>query len=176
MRFFELVSDAFRLVWTNTDRITKWIQIVALGIAAYWTYTRFLSGERPNLEIRVDLSTSLKDERPGPTPDTCYVYFGLELKNQGIVSFDVENVRIQAWRSDLPTISSGDVRLINPKEFERGQQIIDNSDAGLLNMHFAPGESAVMDFAWVFRARPPGIYFFVIDIDAVNNQVHKHIS
>ena len=36
-------------VWrrANTDFLTKWIQVVALAIAAYWTYTSFLVGDEP---------------------------------------------------------------------------------------------------------------------------------
>jgi hypothetical protein len=132
-------------VWTNTDAIAKWVQIAALFVAAYWAYTRFLTGEKPTLEERVDVATSLSDERPGPYRDTCYVYFNLKLKNQGIASFDIDGIHIQAWRSIIPP-SSGIATCIDPLEFENGQKIVDMNNAKLLSMHFAPGEGAERDF------------------------------
>ena len=162
-------------VWTNTDAIAKWVQVVALFVAAYWAYTRFLTGEKPTLEERVDISSALVDERPGPLPDTCYVYFNLKLRNQGVASFDTDGIHIQAWRSGVAPLSLGIATYIDPTQFEHGQQIVDMDDAKLLRMHFAPGESAERDFAWIFRTEPPGVYFFTVDIDTVSGRAHKHI-
>jgi hypothetical protein len=175
IRIAHRISRIVQWVWANTDTIAKWVQIVALFVAAYWAYTRFLTGEKPTLEERVDVSTALTDERPGPFPGTCYVYFNLKLRNQGIASFDTDGVHIQAWRSDMTPPSSAIATYIDPLEFEHGQKIVDVSDAKLLNMHFGPGESAERDFAWVFHAEPPGVYFFSVDIDSITGHAHKHI-
>jgi len=162
-------------VWINTDAITKWIQIVALFFAAYWAYTRFLTGEKPTLEERVAVSSTLTDERPGPLPNTCYVYFTLKLRNEGVTSFDTDGVQIQAWRSGFARLSPGIATYIDPTDFEHGQKIVDMANATLLRMHFASGESAERDFAWIFRAEPPGVYFFTVDIDTITGRAHKHI-
>ena len=163
-------------IWTNTEYLTKWIQVVALAIAAYWAYTRFLAGEKPSLETRVDITSNLKWEDRGPAPGTCYVFFDIELKNEGKVSFDVRKVRIQAWRSELPKAPTGFARYIDIDEFEHGQSIFDNGDSRLLEMHFAPGERAWRTFPWVFRTQPPGVYLFRIDMDAERNGEATHIS
>jgi len=163
-------------IWTNTEFLTKWIQVVALTVAAYWAYTRFQIGERPSLETRVDITSNLRWEDRGPAPDTCYVFFDIELRNQGKSSFDIEKVHIQAWRNDLPRPGAGVAQYINMDEFEHGQKVIDNSDPGLLAMHFAPGERAWRTFSWVFRAEPPGAYLFRIDSDAAHEGKMTHIS
>jgi len=80
------------------------------------------------------------------------------------------------WRSGLPKLSTAVVQYIDPLEFEHGQQIINNSGANLLDMHFSPGESAGRSFAWIFRSQPLGAYFFRVDSEAINNQERKHIS
>jgi hypothetical protein len=177
MKLVDLIVKTIRWMWANTDSITKWIQILALAVAAYWTYTRFLSGEKPSLETRVNISTSLKDEKPGPAPGTCYVYLDVQLQNQGTVSFDATGARIRAWRSSLPLPPAPrTIQYLNPKDFERGQQLIDNSDPDLLKMHFSPGESAGRTYTWVFRAQPRGIYLFKVDIETSNGAEHKHIT
>lgn len=175
MRIASPISRLTHWIWTNTDTIAKWVQIVALFVAAYWAYTRFLAGEKPTLEERVDISATLTDERPGPFPGTCYVYFTLKLRNQGIASFDTDGIHIQAWRSGLVHPSSGIATYIDPIAFTHGEKIVDMADPNLLNMHFAPGESAERDFAWIFRAEPTGIYFFSVDIDSISGQALKHI-
>jgi len=175
MRILDQIKRNAHWVWVNTDSIAKWVQIVAVFVAAYWAYTRFSAGEKPTLEERVDVSTALSDERPGPYPDTCYVYFNVKLKNQGVTSFDTDGIHIQAWRSNMAQLSSGIATYIDPHRFEQGQKIVDMDDAKLLNMHFAPGESAERVFTWVFHSEPPGIYFFSIDIDSIAGRDHKRI-
>jgi hypothetical protein len=176
MRLWSRISRAVRSIWNSTEFITKWIQVLALAVAAYWAYTRFLSGEKPNLEMRIDLSTALRDERPGPAPDTCYVYFDLVIKNTGVTSFEIKNAHIRAWHAALPQTSAAIAQYINPRDFERGQLVIDNADNDLLHMHFAPGETAGRTFAWVFRTQPPGVYLFKINTEAISGGSRKVIS
>ncbi len=176
MKYIRQAGKYARWVWANTDHISKWIQIIGLAVAAYWAYTRFRVGEKPSLEIRVDASEHLKYESPGPFPNSCYVYFDLLLTNQGAVSFDVKGARIRAWRATIPEQLTSSPMYIDPKELEHGQQIIDISRTNLLDMHFSPGESAGRTFTWVLRKPPPGIYLFMIDLNAINARERKHIS
>jgi hypothetical protein len=163
-------------IWANTEPLTKWIQVLALSVAAYWTYTRFLVGEKPSLETRLDITSNLRWEDRGPRPETCYVFFDVEVKNEGRVSFDVERPHIRAWRSDPPKPVADVAQYIDMEEFENGSKVIDNSDSRLLNMHFAPGERAWRTFSWVFRAQPPGVYLFRIDMDALHDREVTHVN
>lgn len=176
MKYIRQAGKAARRVWANSDNINKWIQIIGLAVAAYWAYTRFRVEQKPSLEIRVDASEHLKDESPGPVPNSCYVYFDVLLKNQGAVSFDVKGARIQAWRSNLPQQVMSSPLYIDPEKLKRGEQIIDMNSTSLLDMHFSPGESAGRTFTWVLRRPSPGIYLFKIDLDAINARERKHIS
>jgi hypothetical protein len=149
---------------------------VALATAAYWTYTRFLVGEKPSLETRVDITSNLKWENRGPTSGTCYVFFDVQLKNEGVSSFDVKGARIRAWRSELPTLGNEAAQFVDVDHLEHGQNVVDKSDTRLLDMHFAPGERAWRTFTWIFREQPPAIYLFRIDMDAERNGDLTHIS
>ncbi len=73
------LAALLKWIWANTEPLTKWIQVLALSVAAYWTYTRFLVGEKPSLETRLDITSSLRWEDPGPSPGTCYVFFDVEV-------------------------------------------------------------------------------------------------
>lgn len=149
---------------------------MALVIAAYWTYTRFLVGEKPSLETRVDITSNLKWENRGPSPGPCYVFFDVELKNEGISSFDVKGARIRAWRSELPTLGNDLAHFLDVDDLEHSQNFIDKFDPRLLDMHFAPGERVWRTFTWIFREQPPAIYLFRIDMDAERNEDLTHIS
>jgi hypothetical protein len=165
--------DSMRWVWTNTDKITKWIQVIALAAAAYWAYTRFLAGEKPSLETRVGVTSSLRGEKPGPAPDLCYVFLNVGLTNQGVASFDVQTIHVLAWHSEIPMPTMGLVQSIDLEEVAHGQKIIDRDEN--LDMHFSPGESTSQTYAWVVREQP-GIYLFRAEMDAASStRVSKHI-
>jgi hypothetical protein len=149
---------------------------MALVVTGYWAYTKFLSSEKPGLEMRVEVSMDLKEEEPGPTAQSCYVYLNFFLKNTGTISFDVAGLRVQAWKAKPPEISSSAPTFIDPSLLEGGSKIIDMEQAALLNMHFSPGESAGRTFTWVFPEPSTDMYLFKINLDAVNAGVRKHIS
>jgi hypothetical protein len=163
-------------LWLNTDAVTKWIQIAALIVGAYWAYTKFLTADKPGLEVRVEVSAVLKQEKPGPLPHTCYVYLNLSLKNAGTVSFDIKGAHVQAWRSDTPKILPVSPTYLDPFLFKRGTRIIDMENQNLLDMHFSPGESAGRTFTWIFPMQAAGLYLFTADFEAFNSGERKHIS
>jgi hypothetical protein len=169
------LSNFMKWIWKNTEPLSKWIQIVALIVAAYWAYVRFSLGEKPTLETRVSVSSHLSTE-PGPIQGTCYVFLDYNLSNQGVASFDTQSVHIRAWRSELPKLATDMPQFIDPKELEHGRQIIDNNSSELLKMHFSPGESAGRTFTWVFLKQKPAFHLFQVDVEAANGKGIKHIS
>lgn len=175
MQIVRALSKFLKWTWENTDSLTKWLQIVALAVAAYWAYTRFSIGERPSLETRVGVTTHLRAE-PGPILNTCYVFLDFDLTNQGIVSFDVKNVHIRAWRSDLPKRAAELPQFIDVNDMEHSQQVVNIDSPGLLEMHFAPGESAGRSFSWVFNRQRPAFYLFRVDVEATRGKDVTHIS
>lgn len=175
MKLIDTAKGVGRWVWENTEFLAKWAQILALMVAGYWAYTRFLIGAKPTLEPRVSLAIDLKDEIPGPTADTCYLYLDFKLTNDGIASFDTHGAEIKAWRSPLEAVSSVDGSYVDPAQFERGKQVVDLHNRDLLTMHFAPGESAARTYTWVFHSQPTAVYFFTVDTEAYSGSSIKHI-
>jgi hypothetical protein len=162
-------------IWANTEPLSKWIQIVALIVAAYWAYVRFSLGEKPTLETRVSVTSHLSTE-PGPIPGTCYVFLDYSLSNQGVASFDIHSVHIRAWRSELPKFATDMPQFIDTKELGHGRQVVDNNSSELINMHFAPGETCGRTFAWVFSKQKPALHLFQVDVEAANGKDVRHIS
>jgi hypothetical protein len=172
---FHALSKSMKWIWINTEPLSKWIQVVALILAAYWAYFRFSLGEKPTLETRISVTSHLSTE-PGPIPDTCYVFLDYSLSNQGVASFDIQSVHIRAWRSELPKLATDMPQFIDTKELEHGRQVVDNNSLELLNMHFSPGESAGRTFTWIFLKQKPAFHLFQVDVEAANGKDIKHIS
>lgn len=145
-------------------------------MAAYWTYTRFLVGEKPSLETRVDITSNLEWENRGPKPGTCYVFFNVQLKNIGISSFTVRGAHIRVWRSELPILGDGLAQFLDVGELEHGRNVIDKEGLRFLDIDFAPGERAGRTFSFIFRKQRPGIYLFKVDMGAERNGHLSHIS
>jgi hypothetical protein len=80
-------TNIFSWIWANTDSITKWIQVAALVVAGYWTYTRFIRVDAPALETvaRVEM----KDPFFTAHDDSCRVKIGVVVLNEGHTSFEV---------------------------------------------------------------------------------------
>ncbi len=169
------LSKPLKWIWANTEPLSKWIQVGALVVAAYWAYTRFSLDEKPALETRVRVTSHLTTE-PGPVPNTCYVFLDYSLSNQGVSSFDIKSVHIRAWRSELPKVATDTPRFIDTGELERGRQVVDNNSLELLDMHFAPGETSGRTFTWIFSKQKPAFTLFQVDVEAVSGKDIKHIS
>jgi hypothetical protein len=128
-------------IWNNTDPITKWIQVVALGVAAYWTYTRFLRFESPSLETRADIDVSL-DSWAAPVPRTCYITMNVGIQNSGLASFEVGKVRVRAWRSDLPQPGTDVPTFMDVDKIEESTPIVDFSPyTHALHTHYSSSRS-----------------------------------
>jgi hypothetical protein len=174
-RILRTLSQFMKWIWANTEPLTKWVQVAALIVAAYWAYVRFSLGEKPTLETRIGVTSHISTE-PGPLKDTCYVFLDYNLSNQGIASFDIQKVRIRAWRRELPSVATNSPQFVDTNELENGEQIIDNNSKELLDMHFAPGESAGRTFTWVFLRQKPAFHLFQVDVEAANGKDIRNIS
>src|SRR5579859_890819 len=121
MRLLRVVAAT---LWRNTDNLTKWIQVLALCIAAWWTFTNYSVADKPSLEPNVDV-TSRFSVAGGWEPNTCRVQYTVAVKNEGKVSFDVTQVHFRAWHSNLPNATPQEATFLDADNFETGNQIID---------------------------------------------------
>jgi hypothetical protein len=166
------MSRWLRAVWNNTDKITKWAQVIALGVAAYWTYTRFLTGEAPSLEPRLAVDASYDTSR-GPIKGTCHVQARITVSNAGKTSFDVEKVHLQVFRSALPKATAAIKTPLDEHTFEQGDPFEIDLALPLLLQHYAPGQQSDQTVSWIIEKHPSQVYLFKIKVDASDNYGHR---
>jgi hypothetical protein len=164
-----------RWVWTNTDPLTKWLQIVALIVAAYWAYSRFTFVEAPSLEPIVIVTSKLYRSEPNPIPSTCIVTFQVIVRNEGSVSFDVKGVDVRGWpfivdkpNSSLPTyVDVGKIQGLKP--------IVDAPSASLHSQyligHYSPKSARDETFSWIFAAPTASSYLFEADVKGSDDKI-----
>ena len=149
-------------VWKNTDNLTKWLQIAALIVAGYWAYTRYFVGEAPSLEPLVGVEDDLRAE-PNPPPQTCIVTYEVTVTNKGLVSVDVNEVKIQAWPFDLEKPGPGLNTYVDLDKVELGKPVIEKSfDSGYLNGRYPPKDARRHTFSWVLGAPTSRSYLFAV--------------
>jgi hypothetical protein len=112
-------------IWTNTDSITKWIQVVALVVAGYWAYTRFIRVDAPSLEpvAHLELVGSVLSQHD----DLCRINVKLVVHNDGHTSFDVGRVQVQGWQSTAPLPTDGSPAYFNVNKMREGTVILNVS-------------------------------------------------
>ena len=167
------LRDAVKAIWSNTDNLTKWIQVAALCIAAWWTFANYSVADKPSLEPNIGVEANFSAE-DGWDPNTCLARYDIKVVNQGKVSFDVNEIHLDARRNDTPTPSSQEATFVDSEAFKQGVEITKLSvpSSPILLKHYAPGQQAHQDFTWIFRRQMPGITNFVVEVGANSGKRH----
>ncbi len=161
--------NAFHVVWKNTGKLTKWIQVIALLFAAIWTYLHFSETEAPSLQTPVGISGNLESHwSTAPPTGNCTINAVFAVMNQGVGSFDVGRVTVRAWRIPLPSQASGfrylDVTALEKSVLPITTLTIDSPKDSRLIGHFAPKTDLYSGFTWTFFG-PGSDDLFVSSID-----------
>ncbi|HEU4414575.1 MAG TPA: hypothetical protein VFT65_07300 [Candidatus Angelobacter sp.] len=163
--------NLFGKIWRNTDQITKWLQILALGIAAYWAYTKFQLGEAPSLKPNAWVTSNLSSE-DAPFAGGCYAEFRVSVQNVGKVEFDVKRVRIRAWRVDGPRTVSDSLKdgYFDIDNVQAGTPEFDRTfDSGNLTKHYLPDNESTQTYTWIVHRTSAAIYLFRADVGDENS-------
>jgi|CZKJ01.1.fsa_nt_gi hypothetical protein len=169
-----IFQAAGRAIWASTDSLTKWIQVIALCIAAWWTFTNYSVADKPSLEPNMSVDSSLQTYSKGSEPNTCLKYYSIKVKNDGKVSFDVNGLHFLAWHVESLKAGPQEATFINEQNLSRGEKIIDLSipskdppiTSSSLIRHYPPGQGFQQDFTWILRQQKPGITYFTVEVSA----------
>jgi hypothetical protein len=161
-------------IWACTDNLTKWIQVIALCVAAWWTFTNYSVADKPSLEPNISVDAGFFIDDSGWEPDTCMVKYTVTVGNEGKVSFDVSEIHFRAWHLDTPKAKAQEATFVNSEDFNRGEQIVDLpiSASRLLLKHYAPGQRSHQDFTWILRRQNRGITNFTVEVGALSGKRH----
>ena len=138
-------------IHTWTEVLSHIAQVLALVIAAFWTYKTFLESEQPSLQPKPDVSSDLSWEN---TPDGkfCDADFVVEFRNDGKQSLEAKNVQFQVWIVPNPEPKGDHPLLLDPEVLKtQGISIGDSRQSGALIGHFPPGVSHRDTFSWRFK-------------------------
>ena len=150
-----------------TDTASKFAQILALILAGLWTYRTFYESEAPDLEARLDISSSVVwGEVPG-SDGTCEAVVNVKVENTGKRAVDVTGMKVVGFISDIPKTAEK-ASYISAASVERGDQFARESDKFLskpLIGHFPPHASRNDSFVWYFKKQPAKIasWRFIFD-------------
>jgi hypothetical protein len=117
------MAHKFEAFWKQTDKITKWLQILALVVAGVWAIRNFSVVDKPSLELSPLVSTGL-DINPAWEKNVCQVRYGVTITNTGKVPFDVDRITFEGWFTEIPKLMpTPEATFINPDDFRHGRQI-----------------------------------------------------
>jgi hypothetical protein len=156
----------FCVAWSNTDAITKWLQVLALAIAGYWTYNNFNLGEADSLKTNASVVGTLASESI-PDNEGCYLKFQVTVENAGKRAFTLDKIRIRAWRTDIPPIIQNAFRYFEVDKLQEAGPLIDSSfQGGNLVRSYLPQNSASQTFTWTMPPVARAIFLFRADAES----------
>ncbi|WP_126454405.1 hypothetical protein [Sulfuriflexus mobilis] len=162
-----------------TDIAKNLAQILALIVAAVWTYLLFIRTEVPSLEFRANTSSSL--EWHDLDSNRCIASFRVDHENTGRSSYDVAAYRWRVWEYAAPDsgkkIDYIDLQAIQDQAPLMERVVPDEErKAGPFITHYPPGTAFGHNFEWVVEKQPHRFLFFRLDlaVDGIKNKESWH--
>lgn len=146
-------------VWVDTA--SKIAQIFAIALAGVWTYYVFFRTNAPSLESKLNVRSEIYWSNASDDK-TCIGVFHAWVKNDGLSSFDIEDINLRAWLVgtdfmagsladsspillDFHHVESSDV------PFYQGEPEPIKSDVAA---HYSPGSQNDSEIAFLFKKSP----------------------
>lgn len=170
------IQKIAQAIWDRTDNVTKWFQVLAVCVAAWWTYSNFSVADKPFLEenlkpnLRIDAALAMN---PGFVADTCLAQYTITVKNEGKVSFDVKGIYFQGWIGEMPQLQPRQpATYADAEQLSRGTKIVDQAiEEAYLFRHYSPGQQLTQSFTWIIRKpAAPNLIDFIVDVTAITNK------
>jgi hypothetical protein len=127
------------------------VEIVAICIAGWWAYTRYIKDESPSYLTRADLKGDLvwyEDSN-----DVCQGDYRVEFHNIGKTTIEITQARISVWYFFVPqTILQNDpITYIEPMRMPPTQQVV-SYPTERFNGVYGPDVKASNDFSLIVRS------------------------
>jgi hypothetical protein len=129
-------------------------QIVALIVAAVWTYQMFVRKDVPLLQRHA--TTGGRFQWSSVDSDQCEGSYYVSLKNDGLTDFDVYKVRVRMWEFEIPQRhASSSVQYVDLDRVKRGHPVFERIYGdGAFVRHFPPSHERSERYAWFFKRSP----------------------
>jgi hypothetical protein len=153
------------------DSLDKWInlgkhivEIVAVFVAGWWTYTRFIQTEEP-AQRKNFVTEQQMQWAASPSPMACYGILSLAFQNVSKAEVKIAKVVQRAWLLPLPAFA-GQIEYVDPEVLDDAIPADSSSYTdGPFVQEYPPQAKVRYDLVWTMR-RAPGIALFRIDLFA----------
>jgi hypothetical protein len=143
---------------TWLERVKMIAEIIAIPVAAWWAFTRFVEGEKPSLEYRADVHGEL-NWYPRSSTD-CLAEYRVTVKNIGKTSFEVTKANVRAWIVDDFGPFKG-IAYINPHALvENKAPIVNEEIRNDLIGHYAPDVGDAVGFNFGVQRKRGAVVIF----------------
>jgi hypothetical protein len=148
--------------WEHTDPITKWLQIVALIVAACWTYRVFFATQAPGLLQAVAVNSDIAFHYDQASA-RCSINELVNIENFGNSVVDVSYVHLKVWRID-PTkylVGSNGFRVFDLAKAQQEAPLTDVKMTGSITGSYVPKAKFSHNYIWTVEGKlQQGTYVF----------------
>jgi hypothetical protein len=142
----KFTDDHYRLV----DSLCKVTTAIALIVAGYWGYHKFIREELPVLEIRARTTSRILWDPIGK--DACSALFDVKLENIGTTLFTVRRVNVTGWLTQRKVPEGQGVVAFDVHALEKTEPFYRQSfTSGSFVARFPAGTWDRDTFEWWFR-------------------------
>lgn len=142
----KFTDDHYKFV----DSLCKVITAVALIVAGYWGYEKFVREEAPILEIRARTTSRILWDPIGK--DACSALFDVKLENIGTTLFTVRRVDVAGWLTQRKLDAGDTARVFDVQALEKTEPFYKHSfTSGSFVARFPAGTWDRDTFEWWLR-------------------------
>jgi hypothetical protein len=149
-------------VHSLVDIIKGAVEILAICIAGFWTYSVFIRSEEPSLTARPEMTGRLSWRPAVGHPDACIAFFDVRVRNSTKATQSLSRMTATVTEIELPDTSGDVVDLLRANLHERRlTEIVEPGRADTSwRKKFAPGEGSTYQFAWLVKREPKRLLRF----------------
>jgi len=147
----------------TVDVIRSLVEILAICIGGYWTYTTFIRTEEPGLRHNLRMDSVLSWDEIG-MGSPCLANLSLDLENKSKSVLVVSKVRRRAWFVPRPERFKG-IAYFDPLLIQLGDPDDDETYTdGPFVQTYAPGASAHYSLTWFVENKPDTYSLFRFEV------------
>ena len=158
------------------------VQIIAIFVAGFWTYLKFIRTEAPLFENSARVSRSLN--APAEQGGACLRSFNVTFENTGKSVFTVKRVLTRVWKFSLQR--DKDVTLVDLDKIEAEEPVFkkefpdpalnDNTRPAPFLKRYRPGEVYSHDFQFLFKRKEGEAWIFVKTEIFLDGEAKPHVA
>jgi hypothetical protein len=165
--------DRFGIALPLLAFIISVLTVAGSAFGGAFVYFKWWVQERPTYEARASVNSTL-DVRPSSYSNQCEAIFTVDLENQGVSPFDINQTQVRVWAFDSRVIDANKkATYVGLDQMQSGTPLFDSEKPELKSgfetidipfvRHYAIGEKFFRTFKWFIRREPNSNFYFRVD-------------